>query len=52
MLVNLTQKQLETIIQALEKEPEQINDMFSVRNYLKIVIQNEPSPVELDDILF
>lgn len=53
MLVNLTQKQLEKVIEALEEKPEQINDKFSVLNYLKMVKQNElEQQLNLDEIPF
>jgi hypothetical protein len=55
MLVNLTQKQIEEIIEALEKDTEQVKSKFSTLCYLKIVKREEidfqPAP-ELDDIPF
>ena len=54
MLVNLTENQLNKIIEALEKQPEQINDKYSLLAYLKLVRLNRSTnqqPV-LDDIPF
>jgi hypothetical protein len=54
MLVNLTESQLNKIIEALEKQPEQVNDKYSLLAYLKLVRLNRSTnqqPV-LDDIPF
>jgi hypothetical protein len=52
MLLNLTREQIEEIIKALEKEPNQVADKYSVLNYLKIAKQSEPARQRLDDIPF
>jgi hypothetical protein len=54
MLVNLTESQLNKIIELLEKQPEQVEDEYSLLAYLKLVRLNRSTnqqPV-LDDIPF
>jgi hypothetical protein len=54
MLVNLTENQLNKIIEALEKQPEQVEDKYSLLYYLRLVRLNR-SPNQypaLDDIPF
>lgn len=54
MQVMLTENQLNKIIKALEEKPEEVNDKFSVLNYLKIVrrVEFQLQETELDDVPF
>jgi uncharacterized tellurite resistance protein B-like protein len=54
MIVILTEKQLEQIIEALEEDSEETNTQYSLTNYLKVVKQTQAprQTVEVDDIPF
>jgi hypothetical protein len=54
MQVLLTEKQLNKIIEVLEEKPEEVNDRFSLLNYLKIVrrVEFQLQETELDDVPF
>jgi hypothetical protein len=54
MQILLTEKQLNKIIEALEKNPEEVNDKFSLLSYLKTVkrLESECQQSQLDDIQF
>jgi uncharacterized tellurite resistance protein B-like protein len=54
MIVILTEKQLEQIIEALEETSEETNTQYSLTNYLKVVKQTGSAhqTVEVDDIPF
>jgi len=54
MQVMLTENQLNKIIKALEEKPEEVDDKFSLLNYLKIVrrVEFQLQETELDDVPF
>jgi hypothetical protein len=54
MLVNLTENQLNKIIEVLEEKPEQVKDKYSLFYYLRLVRLNRSTNQQpaLDDIPF
>jgi hypothetical protein len=55
MLITLSQKDIKAIIEALEKDPKQVEDKYSTLSYLKIVTSPDfdtQANIELDDIPF